>query len=66
MTNARLKLLELVVAESITDEEAGEPEWASYLNDRQLAHAICSLRPKSAAAREMLASLPARSAADVE
>lgn len=38
-------LLGLANRLEITDEEAGEPQWAAYLSDRQLADAIRRLRP---------------------
>lgn len=36
-------LLTLAQKLNITDEEAGEPQWAAYLTDAQLADAICSI-----------------------
>jgi hypothetical protein len=45
MTTYRDTLLALARDLDITDEEAGEREWAHYLDDRQLAEAIQRLRP---------------------
>lgn len=48
MTKTRNELLSLVAELEITIDEAGEKDWAAYLNDQQLADAIVGLRPKSA------------------
>ena len=43
----RQDLLRLASDLGIDDEEAGETDWAHYLNDQQLADAIARLRPES-------------------
>lgn len=43
----RDNLLSLAQDLGITDEEAGEQQWAAYLTDDQIADSILNLRPRT-------------------
>ena len=52
--DVRTQLMDLADSLGIDDDEAGEPDWESYLSDVELAEVIIRLRPD---AREQVTTI---------